>query len=231
MAPRPAAPILYEDTPLPPKLTLDQIVKTIEYVERRVNTKDNMFYDVFLEQPSALSAIISVFGNAGLDKLSVYKRNPNRFRAADRFPDLYSGKHTLESKALKGFNTPNAHTPHGGWHIFWHYWCDPTRAITNGKHIAIVQVDVANLKETKWDSKRDPDHKEGGDWNEGRRPRVILPDGTTEDAQAGHSHNYTLNRFGTAKLRQGTVYRLPTFERKDRTLVAASPSTTVQSRL
>jgi len=43
-------------------------VKAAGYIEARVNTKDNMFYDVYLEQSSALSAVISVFGNVGLDK-------------------------------------------------------------------------------------------------------------------------------------------------------------------
>jgi hypothetical protein len=221
---------LHDDSPLPPSLTLDQIVKTVEYIEERVNTKDNMFYDVYLEQASALSAVISVFGNAGLDKVSPYKRNPNRFRAQDRFPDLMLQDHTLEGKAVKGFNTPNAHTPHGGWHIIWHYWCDPTRAITNGKFIAVVQVDVADLKSGKWDRKRDPNHSSGGDWNEGRRRRVTLDDGSTEDAETGHSHNYTLNRFGLAKLREGTVYSLPTFEKDNRKLVAASTPRTIQRR-
>lgn len=231
MVPRRIQPILNRNARLPPSLTLDQIVKTIKYIENRVNTNKNMFYDIFLEQPSALSAIISVFGNVGLDKLSPYKRDPNRSRAADRFPDLRFDKHTLESKALKGFNIPNAHTPHGGWHIFWHYWCDPTGTITNGKYIAIVQVDVADLKEGKWDKIRDPDHKVGGDWNEGKRPQITLSDGTKEDAQAGHSHNYTLNKFGMEKLRAGTIYRLPTFDKSKRILVAASQPTLTQSRL
>lgn len=137
----------------------------------------------------------------------------------------------MEGKAIKGFNTLNTHTPHGGWHIVWHYWCDPTKAITNGKVIAIVQVDVADLAEGKWDRVRDPGHMKGGDWNEGKRRRVMLDDGSTEDAQSGHSQNYTLNKFGIAKLRRGVVYQLPTFERDGRKLVAASPTRTVQSRL
>ena len=215
-------PILFPEKPFPPRLTLDQIVKAVGYIEERVNLKDNLFYDVYMEQASALSAVISVFGNAALDKLSPYRRNPNRFRAADRFPDLKFQAHTLEGKAVKGFNTVNTHTPHGGWHIVWHYWCDPTRAITNGKWIAIVQVDVAELAEGKWDKQRDPKHEQGGDWNEGKRKKVTLEDGSTEDAQTGHSHNYTLNRFGAVKLRAGTVYRLPTFKKSGRTLVAAS---------
>jgi len=228
--PKPVQAVV-SNKPLPPNLTLDQIVKTVQFIEDKVNTKDDIFYEVFLEQASALTAVISIFGNAGLDALSPYKKNPNRFRSQDRYPDLMVGDSRLEGKALKGFNTPNTHTPHGGWHIFWHYWCDRAKVITNGKTIAVVQVDVANLTEGKWDKMKDPNHLQGGDWNEGKRPRVTLQDGTTEDAQAGHAHNYTLNRFGIAKMKAGTIYRLPTFSVSKRGLVAGSPKREVQNLL
>lgn len=228
---RPVDPLLYPEKPLPPQLTLDQIIKTVKFIEDKTNTRDDVFYEVFMEQASALSAVVSVFGNAGLDALSPYKKNPNRFRSQDRWPDLMVGEHKLEGKAIKGFNTLNTHTPHGGWHIVWHYWCDRAKIITNGKVIAIVQVDVANLAEGKWDKVRDPGHLKGGDWNEGRRPRITLEDGSVEDAQSGHAHNYTLNRFGIAKLKQGTVYRLPTFAVSKRGLVASSEVRETQSRL
>lgn len=222
MAHRAAQPVLDDGVTLPPGLTIDQIVGAVDFIEGRVNTKDNVFYEVFQEQASALSAVVSVFANSGLDKVSPYKKNPNRFRSQDRFPDLTYGGTTLESKALKGFNTPNTHTPHGGWHIFWHYWCDLTKTITAGKLIAVMQVDVADLTEGKWDKARDPDHREGGDWNEGKRPKVANPEGEMEDSETGHSHNYTLNKFGLEKMRAGTVYKLPTFKQDNRTLVAAS---------
>ncbi len=223
MARREVRPTLNTHKTLPPGLTLDQIVDAVGFIESRVNTRDGVFYEVFMEQASALSAVVSVFANSGLDKVSPYKKDPNRFRSQDRFPDLRYGKNTLESKALKGFNTPNTHTPHGGWHIFWHYWCDPTRTITAGRVVSIVQVDVAKLKAGKWDRERDPNHLRGGDWNEGKRPKVPTPEGRMEDSESGHSHNYTLNRFGLEKMRDGTVYRLPTFSIESRGLVASTP--------
>lgn len=141
--------------PFPPDLTLPQLEASIRYIEREAcSPAFQLLYD---EQPNVFSAVIGILGTVALDSLSPYEKNPDRNRAASRFPDLIrrgSPRNPtppgacLECKASKRPWHVDAHYNHEGWYIIWRYLVDPTESL--GKRVVIWRVDCAYLTAADW---------------------------------------------------------------------------------
>lgn len=139
--------------PLPPGLTVGQIKKAIEYVEKQAEE----FIDLYHEQANIFSGLIGILGVRALHAFSRYKKHKHPDVAQQRFPDLsHGGKlnppahHALESKGSTRPWAIQSHYNHAGWYIIWRCVIDPTKQMKSGRAVAIWRVDVVFLREEDW---------------------------------------------------------------------------------
>lgn len=140
---------------LPPQLSMNQVLGAKEYVEREAQS--DLFTLLYDEQPNLFSAVIGVLATVALDAISPYEKNPDRHRAASRFPDLIlrgasrnpvPPSASLECKASKRPWNLDAHFNHEGWYIVWRYLVDPTKRL--GKRVLVWRIDCAYLVPEHW---------------------------------------------------------------------------------
>mgnify|MGYP001560637429 CR=1 FL=1 len=70
--------------PLPPGLTIADIKKAVEYIERE--GKD--LVELYFEQANVFSGVVGILGTRALDQFSVYEKHRHADVAQQRFPDL-----------------------------------------------------------------------------------------------------------------------------------------------
>lgn len=139
--------------PLPPGLTVGQIRKAIEYVEKQAEE----FIDLYHEQANICSGLIGILGVRALHAFSRHKKHKHPDVAQQRFPDLSLGgklnppaHHALESKGSTRPWAIQSHYNHAGWYVIWRYAIDPTKQMKSGRAVLIWRVDVAFLREEHW---------------------------------------------------------------------------------
>ena len=142
---------------LPQGLTPQQIVRAVQYVE----TQAGEWLDLWYEQENLFSAVIGVLGARALETYGPFQRNPHKYEAQTRFPDLvrrgaksgavgqYRPEDCLESKGSKRVWALQAHYNHAGWYVVWRYMVDPTRSLGR-RGVVICRVDVKFLEESDW---------------------------------------------------------------------------------
>jgi len=138
--------------PLPHKLTLVDIRKAAEYMEKELAE----FVDIYYEQANVFSAIVGILGTRALDQFSSYEKHRHKDIAQQRFPDLKrrgSGASpapgdSLESKGSKRPWQIQSHYDHPGWYIVWRYLVDTTESFERKKPVIIWRVDVVYLKKS-----------------------------------------------------------------------------------
>lgn len=138
----------------PPGLDIAHIRRAAEYVE----TELSQLVDIYLEQKNVFSAIVGIYGARALDDLSIYEKDPNRFTAAQQFPDLrrrgapepLRAEDCLESKASIRPWALQAHYDHPGWYIVWRYLVDTVGTYEKDRQVVIWRIDLAFLMRTDW---------------------------------------------------------------------------------
>ncbi len=144
----------HRDVSLPPGLTIAEIGRAIDYIERELAD----FADLYDEQANVFSGLVGIFGTRALDAVSSYEKHRHATTAQQRFPDLRrrgsgptpSARESLESKGSKRAWAIQSHYDHPGWYIVWRYLVDPTQSIERGKPIIIWRVDVVFLEKVDW---------------------------------------------------------------------------------
>ena len=144
--------------PLPPGLTVDQVRRAIDYMERELAD----LVEIYEDQANVFSALVGIFGTRALDSLSGFEKHRNIDTAQQRFPDLRrrgsgqipSPNESLESKASKRPWAIQSHYDHPGWYIVWRYLVDPTESIEPGRPVVIWRVDVLFLEKSDWKYER-----------------------------------------------------------------------------
>jgi len=142
------------DVPLPPRLTITAIKKSIEYVER----EGRDLVDLYFEQANVFSGVVGILGTRALDTFSVYEKSRHADVAQQRFPDLCRRgagpspcpRDCLESKASKRAWALQSHYDHAGWYIVWRYLVDSTCSIEPEKPVLVWRVDVLFLEKSDW---------------------------------------------------------------------------------
>lgn len=141
--------------PLPPGFGgVSVIRRAIDYMERELAD----FVEVYIEQANVFSALVGIFGAKALDAVSNWEKNPHKYTAQQRFPDLCrrgcsrppKPDECLESKASKRPWAIQSHYDHPGWYIVWRYLVDPTESVERGKRLIIWRVDVVFLEKADW---------------------------------------------------------------------------------
>lgn len=138
----------------PPGLTIPEISKTIDYLERELAD----LVEIYHEQKNMFSGLVSIYSAKGLDNLSNYEKHRNVDTAQQRFPDLKrrgSGQHpspqeSLECKASIRPWQLQSHFDHPGWYIVWRYLIDATGTFERGKPVIVWRVDLAFLERSDW---------------------------------------------------------------------------------
>lgn len=176
--------------PLPPGIRIPMLQTALAGTEKAIDLINRVFAENQLNplfvivQSNNFSGIVSNILTDEVSKVSPYSGGSER-----RGPDLFSRKYNLSMEVkttLKLGKGGEGHNGHGGWHILGHFQVDPD---TNG--IRFVHVMVADLVKftsvpDDWKAVRETKHSEGS---------------------TGHSATYSTTPKGTAKLRDGTVYR------------------------
>ena len=142
------------DVRRPPGLSIADIRRATDYVERELS----QLVDIYFEQKNVFSAIVGIYGARALDNLSVYEKDPNRFTAAQRFPDLrrrgtpepLRAEDSLESKASIRPWSLQAHYDHAGWYIVWRYLVDTVGTYEPERQVIIWRIDLVFLVEGDW---------------------------------------------------------------------------------
>lgn len=152
--------------PRPPGLSIADIRRAADYVERELSR----LVDIYFEQKNVFSAIVGIYGARALDNLSVYEKDPNRFTAAQRFPDLrrrgapepLRPEDSLESKASIRPWALQAHYDHAGWYIVWRYLVDTVGTYEPDRQVIIWRIDLAFLEGKDWKYERSSASAAGG---------------------------------------------------------------------
>ena len=118
------------EVPLPPGLTIGQVRRAVEYIEKELNE----LVDIYFEQANVFSALVGIFGVRALNAFSPYEKHRHQDLAQQRFPDLRHRKSklppppnfSLESKGSKRPWDLQSHYDHPGWYIVWRYLVDET---------------------------------------------------------------------------------------------------------
>jgi hypothetical protein len=178
------------EVPLPKGIRIPKLQTALESTETAIDLINRTFQDHGLSplfeiaQSNNFNGIVSNVLTDQVSKVTPYSGGSER-----RGPDLFSRKYnaSLEVKTtLRIGKGGEGHNGHGGWHVIGCFQVDPD---TGG--IRFVHVMVADLKE--FDSTPD-------DW-------APVKETKHSKGSTGHSATYSTTKKGTAKLRDGTVYR------------------------
>ena len=150
----------------PPGLSIAELRRAADYVERELSE----LVDIYFEQKNVFSAIVGIYGARALDNMSVYEKDPNRFTAAQRFPDLrrrgapepLRPEDSLESKASIRPWALQAHYDHAGWYVVWRYLVDTVATYEADRQVIIWRIDLVFLTQEDWKYERSSASAAGG---------------------------------------------------------------------
>jgi len=139
---------------LPPGLTVGDIGRAIDYIERELAD----LVDIYHEQRNVFSAIVGMYGVKALDSFSDWEKHKRSDTTRQRLPALRrrgSGaspgpNESLESKGSKRPWDLQSHHDDPGWYVIWRYLVDTTESIEPGKPVTIWRVDVDFLDTSDW---------------------------------------------------------------------------------
>ena len=180
--------------PLPPGVRIAQLQRAIEKAEGAIEIINKSLTDheflplINIVQSNNFSAIVSNILSDQVGRFTPYKP-----RTETKGPDLYSTKvkATLEVKAtMKIGKGGEGHNGHGGWHMLGCFDIEPDSG--NVRFIHVLMADLIEFGGSDSDWTRQSSTHRG----------VLGPGGPT-----GHVETYGTNAKGTAKLRDGTLYR------------------------
>ncbi len=179
------------DVPLPRDIRIPKIQAALIATEQAIDLVNDTFHEHGLSslfniaQSNNFSGIVSNVLTNQVERDGAYSGGSER-----RGPDLFSRKtgDTLEVKTTQSLGKgAEGHNGHGGWHIVGCFMVDRD---TGG--IRFIHVMVANL--VAFNGTADDWYRSAGTLHTG-------------GAKTGHTETYGTTKKGTAKLRDGTVYR------------------------
>jgi hypothetical protein len=177
------------DVPLPPDVAVGQLQRSIERTEEAISAINEALatkgFRPLLEiaQSNNFSAIVSNIFTDQVSRNTVYSGGDEH-----RGPDLHSKKtkDSLEAKATMNLGKgAEAHNGHGGWHIVGCYLPDSETGAVRFVHVMVAKLRPWDEKELDWKRSGSTHHAKG----------------------TGHIETYHTTAVGTAKLRDGSVYR------------------------
>jgi hypothetical protein len=176
--------------PLPPGIRIPKLQVALEGTERAIDLINRVFADNNLNplfeiaQSNNFSGIVSNILTDQVSRVTPYSGGSER-----RGPDLFSRKYnaSLEVKTtLRLGKGGEGHNGHGGWHVVGCFRVDPDSGAVRFVHVMVADLVKFDVAPDDWAPVRETKHSGGS---------------------TGHSATYSTTLKGTAKLRDGTVYR------------------------
>ena len=177
--------------PLPRDIRIPQIQAALIATEQAIDLVNDTFREHGLSslfniaQSNNFSGIVSNVLTNQVERGGAYSGGSER-----RGPDLFSRKtgDTLEIKTTQRIGKgAEGHNGHGGWHLLGCFMVDRDTGAIRFVHVMVADLVAFDGTPGDWDRSAGTTHSGG--------------------AKTGHTETYGTTKRGTAKLRDGTVYR------------------------